>query len=141
MSYSETITPAPVSSWAAPILSERGGEAVLVNAYPLTDTSIHNHVTDPSYFYLVRIPRGASTYAVWVYNTTNQTINVQVIGNVTNNSTYPDYSIGSSYTVDPNYVNMNVLAVDTALTPFVSLSVSASTAPTSGAIYAVVIAE
>jgi len=141
MSYSESLTPTPVPSWAATIFSERGGTAVLVNAYPLTDTNTHSYRTDPSYFYIVRIPRGASTYAVWVYNTTNQTINVQVIGNVTNNQSYPDYTIGSAYTVGSGATNMYVLAEDAALTSFVSVQVSANTAPTSGAVYAVVITE
>ena len=141
MSYSETLTPSPVPSWAATALSERGGGAVLINAYPLTDTKTHSYRTDPSYFYIVRIPRGASTYAVWVYNSTNQTISVQVIGNVTNNQTYPDYTIGSAYSVDSGFANMYVLASDAALTPFISVQIYASTAPTSGAVYAVVFTE
>jgi len=141
MSYSETLTPVPVPSWAAPILSERGGEAVLVNAYPLTDTSVHSYRTDSSYFYLVHLSRGVASYGIWVYNSTNQTINVQVIGNVTNNQSYPDYLIGSAYTVDSGDASMYVLSAESALTPFVSLQISANTAPTSGAVYAVVIVE
>jgi hypothetical protein len=141
MSYSETLTPAPVPSWAATILSERGGEAVLVNAYPLTDTSVHSYRTDSSYFYLVCLPRGVSSYGIWVYNSTNQTINVQVIGNVNNNQSYPDYLIGSAYSVDSGASDMYVLSAESALTPFVSVQVSAGVAPTSGAVYGVVIAE
>jgi len=141
MSYSEVITPVPVPSWAAPILSERGGEAVLVNAYPLTDTNTHSYRTDSSYFYLVRIPRGVVSYSIWVYNSTNQTINVQAIGNVTNDQSYPDYVIGSAYSVGSGDSDMYVLSSESALTPFVSVQVSASTAPTSGAVYAVVIVE
>jgi len=141
MSYSETLTPAPVPSWAAPILSERGGEAVLVNAYPLIDTKVHSYRTDSSYFYLVRVPRGVSSYGIWVYNSTNQTVNVQVIGNVNNNQSYPDYLIGSAYSVDSGDSDMYVLSTESALTPFVSLQISANTAPTSGYVYAVVIVE
>ena len=141
MSYSEVITPVPVPSWAAPILSERGGEAVLVNAYPLTDTSVHSYRTDSTYFYLVRIPRGLSSYGIWVYNSTNQNVTVQVIGNVATNGSYPDYLIGSAYSVDSGDSDMYVLSAGSALTPFVSVQVSVGVAPTSGAVYAVVITE
>jgi len=141
MSYSETLTPLPVPSWAAPILSERGGEAVLVNAYPLTDTSVHSYRTDSSYFYLVRLSRGVTSYGIWVYNSTNQTVNVQVIGNVTTNGSYPDYLIGSAYSVDSGDSDMYVLSTESALTPFVSVQISANIAPTSGYVYGVVIVE
>jgi hypothetical protein len=141
MSYSETLTPIPVPPWAAPILSERGGGAVLVNAFPLTDTSVHSYRTDPSYFYLVRIPRGASSYGIWVYNTTDEAINVHVIGNMNNNQSYPDYAIGSAYSVNSGDSDMYVLSTESSLTPFVSVQISANTAPTSGAVYAVVITE
>jgi len=114
--------------------------AVLVKNFPITDTNTHTYRTDPSYFYLVSMP-SVSAYAIWIYNSTNQMINVQVIGNLTNDQTYPDYTIGSAYTVASGGTNMYVLAEDTALTPFVSLSISANTAPTSGAVYAVVITE
>jgi hypothetical protein len=80
-------------------------------------------------------------YAVWIYNGTNQTINVQVIGNVTNDETYPDYTIGSAYTVASSSSNMYVLAMDTALSPFISVAISASTAPTSGNVYGVLIVQ
>ena len=114
--------------------------AVLVKNFPITDTNTHTYRTDPSYFYLVSMP-SVSAYAIWIYNSTNQMINVQVIGNLTNDQTYPDYTIGSAYTVASDGTNMYVLAADAALTPFVSLSISANTAPTSGAVYAVVITE
>jgi len=80
-------------------------------------------------------------YAVWIYNGTNQTINVQVIGNVTNDGTYPDYTIGSAYTVAPNSSNMYTLAMDNALSPFISVSILANTAPTSGYIYGILVIE
>jgi hypothetical protein len=122
-------------------LYDTGRALVIVNAFPLRDTNVHNYVTDPNYISLVPMLKRYDEYAVWVYNGTNQTINVQVIGNVTNDQSYPDYSIGSAYTVNPGYANMYVLAEDAALTPFVSLSISANTAPTSGYVYAVVIVE
>ena len=80
-------------------------------------------------------------YAVWIYNGTNQTINVQVIGNVTNDETYPDYNIGSSYSVAPSLSDMYILSMDTALSPFISVAISVSTAPTTGSIYGMVIIE
>ena len=115
--------------------------SVLVNAFPLRDTNTHTYRTDPNYISLVPLLKHYDEYAVWVYNGTNQTVNVQVVGNVTNDQSYPDYTIGSAYTVATTSTNMYVLAADMALTPFVSLSVSANTAPTSGIIYAVVFVE
>jgi hypothetical protein len=114
---------------------------VIVNAFPLRDTNVHTYRTDPSYISLAPMLKRYDEYAVWVYNGTNQAINAQVIGNVTNDQSYPDYTIGSAYTVASSAANMYVLAEDVALTPFISLSISANTAPTSGYVYAVVIVE
>jgi len=122
-------------------LYDTGRALVVVNAFPLRDTNTHSYRTDPSYISLAPMLKHYEEYAVWVYNGTNQTVNVQVIGNVTNDQSYPDYTIGSAYTVASDGVNMYVLAVENALTPFVSLQISANTAPTSGAVYAVVIVE
>jgi hypothetical protein len=101
---------------------------VIVNAFPLRDTNAHSYRTDPSYISLAPLLKRYDVYAVWVYNGTDQTINAQVIGNVTNDQSYPDYTIGSAYTVASGGVNMYVLAEGAALTPFVSLTVSATTA-------------
>jgi hypothetical protein len=141
MSYAKITTPGPIPSWAATALTESGGGAVLINGYPLRDTGIHNYRTDPSYIYLVRVPRGVTSYAIWVYNTTNQTINVQAIGNVTNDQTYPDYTIGSTYSDSTGTSDMYVLSAESALTPFASVQINAATAPTSGVIYALAIVE
>ena len=122
-------------------LYDTGRALVIVNAFPLLDTNVHSYRTDPSYISIVPMLKHYDEYAVWVYNGTNQTVNAQVIGNVTNDQSYPDYTIGSAYTVGPGAANMYVLAEDTALTPFVSLQISANTAPTSGYVYAVVIVE
>jgi hypothetical protein len=114
---------------------------VIVNAFPLRDTNVHTYRTDPSYISLAPMLKHYDEYAVWVFNGTNQTINVQVIGNVTNDQSYPDYTIGSAYTVGAAFANMYSFSAETALTPFVSVQISANTAPTSGAVYAVVIVE
>jgi len=122
-------------------LYDTGRALVIVNAFPLRDTNTHTYRTDPSYISLAPMLKRYDEYAVWVYNGTNQTVNVQVIGNVTNDQSYPDYTIGSAYTVGSGAANMYVLAEDAALTPFVSFQISANTAPTSGYVYAVVIVE
>jgi VCBS repeat-containing protein len=125
-------------------LLDIGNARILVNAFPLRDTNTHTYSTDPNYISIQQIVGGTlniKEYAVWIYNGTNQTINVQVIGNVTNDGTYPDYTIGSAYTVAPSSSNMYVLAMDTALSPFISVAISASTAPTSGNVYGVLIVQ
>jgi len=125
-------------------LLDIGNARILVNAFPLSDTNIHSYRTDPNYISIQQIVGGTldiKEYAVWIYNGTNQTINMQVIGNVTNDGTYPDYTIGSAYTVAPNSSNMYTLAMDAALSPFISVSISANTAPTSGYVYGILVVE
>ena len=122
-------------------LYDTGRALVVVNAFPLLDTNVHTYRTDPSYISIAPMLKHYDEYAVWVYNGTNQAVNAQVIGNVTNDQSYPDYTIGSAYTVGSGASDMYVLSVESALTPFVSVQVSAGVAPTSGAVYAVVIVE
>jgi len=125
-------------------LLDIGNARILVNAFPLRDTNTHTYSTDPNYISIQQIVGGTldiKEYAIWIYNGTNQTINVQVIGNVTNLGEYPDYTIGSAYTVAPSSSDMYVLAMDAALSPFISVSISASTAPTSGNVYGVLIVQ
>jgi len=122
-------------------LYDTGRALVIVNAFPLLDTNVHTYKTDPSYISLAPMLRHYEEYAVWVYNGTNQTVNAQVIGNVTNDQSYPDYTIGSAYSVGSGDSDMYVLSTESALTPFVSVQVSAGVAPTSGAVYALVITE
>jgi len=136
-----------VPSWitnSMKALLDIGNARILVNAFPLRDTNTHTYSTDPNYISIQQIVGGTmdiKEYAIWIYNGTNQTITIQVIGNVTNDGTYPDYTIGSAYTVAPSSSNMYVLAMDTALSPFISVAISASTAPTSGNVYGVLIVQ
>ena len=136
-----------VPSWVTnsmKALLDIGNARILVNAFPLRDTNTHSYRTDPNYISIQQIVGGTmdiKEYAVWIYNGTNQTINVQVIGNVTNDGAYPDYTIGSAYTVAPSSSNMYVLAMDAALSPFISVAISANTAPTTGNVYGIVVIE
>ncbi|MFP3191242.1 MAG: hypothetical protein RXR31_07955 [Thermoproteota archaeon] len=136
-----------VPSWVTnsmKALLDIGNVRILLNAFPLRDTNTHTYSTDPNYISLQQIVGGTmdiKEYAVWIYNGTNQTINVQVIGNVTNDGTYPDYTIGSAYTVAPNSSNMYALSMDNALSPFISVAISANTAPTSGYVYGILVVE
>ena len=136
-----------VPSWVTnsmKALLDIGNARILVNAFPLRNTNTHTYSTDPNYISIQQIVGGTldiKEYSVWIYNGTNQTITIQVIGNVTNDGTYPDYSIGSAYIVEPSSSNMYALSMDTALSPFISVAISASTAPTSGYVYGLVIVE
>jgi len=125
-------------------LLDIGNARLLVNEFPLRDTNTHTYSTNPNYISIQQIVGGTldiKEYAVWIYNGTNQTITIQVIGNVTNDGTYPDYTIGSAYTVAPNSANMYTLAMDAALSPFISVAISANTAPTSGYVYGLLVIE
>ena len=125
-------------------LLDIGNARILVNAFPLRDTITHTYSTDPNYISIQQIVGGTAEikeYAVWIYNGTNQTITIQVIGNVTNLGEYPDYTIGSSYTVAVDSDIMYTLSMDVALSPFISVAISASTAPTTGNVYGVLIIQ
>jgi len=125
-------------------LLDIGNARLLVNELPLRDTNTHTYSTDPNYISIQQIVGGTDgikEYAVWIYNGTNQTITMQVIGNVTNDGAYPDYTIGSAYTVAPSSPNMYTLAMDAALSPFISVAISANTAPTTGNVYGIVVVE
>jgi len=136
-----------VPSWVTnsmKALLDIGNARILVNAFPLRDTNTHTYRTDPNYISIQQIVGGTldiKEYAIWIYNSTNQTITIQVIGNVTNDGAYPDYTIGSAYTVASGSSDMYTLAMDVALSPFISVAISANTAPTSGYVYGVVIVE
>jgi len=125
-------------------LLDIGNSRILVNELPLRDTNTHTYRTDPNYISIQQIVGGTleiKEYAVWIYNGTNQTITIQVIGNVTNDGAYPDYTIGSAYTVSPSSSNMYTLSMDAALSPFISVAISANTAPTTGNVYGIVVIE
>jgi len=125
-------------------LLDIGNARILVNQFPLRDVNAHTYSTDPNYISIQQIIGGTldiKEYAVWIYNGTNQTITIQVSGNVTNDGAYPDYSIGSAYTVAPSSSNMYTMSMDNALSPFISVSISANTAPTSGYVYGLLVIE
>jgi hypothetical protein len=114
---------------------------VIVNAFPLRDMNVHSYRTNPSYISIAPMLKRYDEYAVWVYNGTNQTVNAQVIGNVTNDQSYPDYAIGQQETLSAGAANIYVFSAEFAFTPFVSAQISAASAPSSGSVYAVVIVE
>jgi len=134
-----------VPSWitnSMKALLDIGNARILVNQLPLRDTNTHTYSTDPNYISIQQIVGGTAkikAYSIWIYNDTNQTITMQVIGNVTNDGAYPNYTIGSSYTVVANSPNMFTVAMSGALSPFISVSISASTAPTAGYIYGLLV--
>jgi len=136
-----------VPSWVTnsmKALLDIGNARILVNAFPLRDTNTHTYRTDPNYISIQQIVGGTTkikAYSIWIYNSTNQTITIQVISNVTNDGAYPDYTIGSAYTVSPSSPNMYTLAMDAALSPFISVSISANTAPTTGNVYGILVIE
>ena len=136
-----------VPSWvtnSTKALLDIGNARILVNAFPLRDTNTHTYSTDPNYISIQQIVGGTldvKEYAIWIYNGTNQTITMQVIGNVTNDGAYPDYTIGSAYTVAPDSDNIYTLSMDAALSPFISVAISANTAPTTGNVYGIVVIE
>jgi hypothetical protein len=74
------------------------------------------------------------TITIYVENTLNQPITIQILGAPSNppSSTVP---IGSSFTVNPGSADFRTLIPEqTGWTPYITVSLSASTAPTQGAV-------
>jgi hypothetical protein len=108
---------------------------VIVNNYPLRDTNVHSYRTDPNYFSIVQIGNEIEpviSYAVFIYNTTDQNISVQAIVNVDTTQTYPDILFGNPYTVNSGGDGWFVENFQSYPVEYISYQVSASTAPTIG---------
>jgi hypothetical protein len=113
------------------------GTAEQVIGFQLRDTSVHTYRTDPQYFRLLNIFPSAPPYSslgVWVYNSTDQQVSVQLIGNIDQTQSFPDYSIGSSFTTNSGQANLAVYSVDQVVSPYIGVQLSASTAPSSGSV-------
>ena len=119
-----------------PGIVARPGSALL--AYTsITDTNTHTYRNTNGIFLKkigLNVP-SAKGAAIWVYNAENQAATVQVIGNIAANQMYPDFSIGSSTTVDAGSADWIILSPPWF--EFVSLQVSYATAPTTGYFYAI----
>ena len=122
----------------------QGNARIIVNQFPLRDTSVHSYRTDPSYINMTQVIGGTQKYRVFnivVYNTTNQQVTVQAIGNITNDQSFPDVPIGSSFTINSGEMVYSMFPIEQALSPFVSVQVSAATAPSSGYVYAILVID
>jgi hypothetical protein len=111
---------------------------VIVNNYPLRDTSIHSYRTDPNYFSIVRIGNEIEpvmAYAVFIYNTTDQNISVQAIVNVDNTQTYPDILFGNPYTIKSGGDGWFVENFQNYPTEYISYQVSANSDPAIGYVF------
>lgn len=113
---------------------------VLINGYPLRDTNTHSYRTDPSYFYLLSIGMNIPinhAYAIWIYNSTNQSVTIQIIGNIDTTKTYPDITIGNPQSISASSAaSIGGITPENGLLPYIGLQLSSSTAPTSGNVLA-----
>ncbi len=109
----------------------------LVSGFQLRDTNVHSYRTDPQYFRVINIFPSVppySSFGVWIYNSTNQSVSVQLIGNIDSTQSFPDYTIGSAVSVSSGQTVMAVYPIDQVASPYIGVQLSASTAPTSGSV-------
>ena len=130
------------------------GNLIAAAGIALRDTSVHTYRTDPTL--LALLPLGDAQpplrcYGVWIYNATNQPLTVQVIGNTAEgvalitglgtpainvSAAPPDYTIGSAQTVAAGATALFVGTFSSLPTDFIAVSLQASVAPTTGAVFA-----
>jgi len=111
--------------------------AILVNSIVISDTNVHNYRTDPQFINLIELYPAfppPKAYALFVINQSNQTLNVQPIGNIFNNQQYPDYSVGPSFTVGAGSSTYVTFPFENYPTNFLSVNLSYSTAPSPPAV-------
>lgn len=118
-------------------------KVILINGYPLRDTDTHNYRTDPTYFYLWAIGTQIypiHAYTIWAYNSTDQTITVQIIGNIDTTKTYSDITIGNPQSISASSIaSIGGITPENGLLPYIGLQLSSSTAPSSGSVLAYLI--
>jgi hypothetical protein len=112
----------------------------LANGLTILDTNNHTYRTDPKTMFLVTMGETKPplrAYAVWVVNSLNQTIIVQVIANIVNDQSQPDVYVGNGATIPAGSAAIPyVQSFDAG--PFEYLGISASVEgtvpPTSGTV-------
>ena len=111
--------------------------AILVNNIIISDTNVHNYRTDPQFINLIELFPAfppPKAYALFVINQSNQTLNVQPIGNIFNNQQYPDYSVGPSFTVSAGGSTYVTFPFENYPTNFISVNLSYSVVPSPPAV-------
>lgn len=124
---------------------------ILVNQLNIRDTTTHTYTTDPpnstftnNYIAARKLESqkpSITSYAVWIYNTTDQTLTVQPVANIgvykSDGTTlqFPWFNVGSSYTV--NALSQDWQIYQFAANPYeqISVDLSYSTAPSEGNVY------
>ena len=113
---------------------------ILVNNIVISDTSVHNYRTDPQFINLIELYPAfppPKAYALFVINQSNQTLNVQPIGNIFNNQQYPDYAIDMAQTVGAGQSSYLIYNFENYPTNFISVNLSYSATPSPYAVVTV----
>lgn len=117
----------------------------VVNNLQIRDTSTHTYKTDKEYISLIPLSesmlKNITNFGVFINNTLNQTLTVNWLTNIDNTETYNDLTLSSpsTYTVLSNDSDIHSLSfIDNALS-YLSVSISCTTAPTSGSVLAYLI--
>jgi hypothetical protein len=107
----------------------------------ISDTNTHTYLTDPynknTGYGIKLLPVGTQipsikSWSVAIYNNSNQTLTAQLLGSINELPNLP-YQIGSSVSINSGQVSLLVPSPEPFPSPYVSVQLSFSTAPTSRA--------
>jgi len=117
------------------LIQSRYGNPVILASITITDTNVHTYLTDPKNIFIKKFGTSEpaiESYAIWTYNSENQTVTVQPLTNIVNDGSYPDVNLIPSYTVNPGGTDWRMFPFSSYPIEYLSVALSFSTAPTLG---------
>jgi len=117
------------------LIQSRYGNPVILASITITDTNVHTYLTDPKSIFIKKLGTSEpaiESYAIWTYNSENQTVTVQPLTNIVNDGSYPDVNLIPSYTVNPGGTDWRMFPFSSYPIEYLSVALSFSTAPTLG---------
>jgi len=119
------------------VIQSRYGNPVTLASIAIVDTNTHTYLTDPKNIFIKKLGTSEpafESYAIWTYNSENQTVTVQPLTNIANDGSYPDVNLIPSYTVNAGGADWRMFPFSSYPIEFLSVALSFSTAPTSGSV-------
>jgi len=119
------------------LIQGKYGNPVLLASIAITDTSTHTYITDPTKISILKFGTSEpsfESYAIWTYNSENQTVTVQPLTNIVSNGSYPDVNLIPSYTVSSGGTDWRMFPFSSYPIEYLSVALSFATAPTSGSV-------
>jgi len=119
------------------LIQNRYGNPVTLASIAIVDINTHTYLTDPKNIFIKKLGTSEpafESYAIWTYNSENQTVTVQPLTNIVSNGIYPDVNLIPSYTVNAGGTDWRMFPFSSYPIEFLSVALSFATAPTSGSV-------